>query len=232
MESKLLAIQAELKAPKNQKNTFGNYKYRSQEDILEAVKPLLKKHGLVLTIADEIVNLGNRFYVKATAMLSEAGNALACVSAYAREEETKKGMDAAQITGSASSYARKYALNGLFLIDDTKDSDATNTHGRDEKPTTARPEATEGTPEIIESVGKIDKRGAKNKGGFIPYTLLGVRMEDGTDIKFTTKDQGMVDLMDEFKESKDTIRIKAQKTAFKGYADILSVSIESEDVPF
>lgn len=122
---KLANIQQTLKAPKNQKNTFGKYNYRSCEDILEAVKPLLG--DLVLDLSDEIVEVGNRVYVKATATLS-LGDITYSVKAYAREAETKKGMDDAQITGAASSYARKYALNGLFLIDDTKDADATNDH--------------------------------------------------------------------------------------------------------
>lgn len=126
---KLIEIQSELKAPKNQRNTFGNYNYRSAEDILEAVKPLLLKHECTMTISDTIVEVGGRVYVKATATFLEGDN-ITEVSAFAREEETKKGMDAAQITGSASSYARKYALNGLFLIDDTKDPDATNDHGK------------------------------------------------------------------------------------------------------
>lgn len=120
-------IQQELKAPKNQENTFGKYNYRSCEDILEAVKGLLPE-GHVLTISDEIVMLGNRYYVKATAMLNDPDLANVTVTAYAREPENQKGMNEAQITGSASSYARKYALNGLFMIDDTKDPDATNKH--------------------------------------------------------------------------------------------------------
>jgi hypothetical protein len=129
----LIEIQNELKAPKNQRNTFGNYNYRSAEDILEAVKPLLKKHGCYLTISDEMIQLGDRYYVKATATLSKDADSIS-TTAYAREEESKKGMDASQITGATSSYARKYALNGLFCIDDTKDADFTNTHGKEEQP--------------------------------------------------------------------------------------------------
>lgn len=121
---KLLNIQNELKAPKGQYNSFGKYKYRSCEDILEAVKPLLEKYKVVLTISDELEYIGERYYIKATAILEDTeGEGIASNTSYAREEETKKGMDGSQITGTASSYARKYALNGLFLIDDTKDAD-------------------------------------------------------------------------------------------------------------
>lgn len=128
----LVLIQTELKAPKNQRNNFGGYNYRSCEDIMEAVKPLLQKYCVSLTVSDDIVAVGNRIYVKATATLSDGVNSIQN-SAFAREAEVKKGMDDSQITGAASSYARKYALNGLFCIDDTKDADATNTHGKDEK---------------------------------------------------------------------------------------------------
>lgn len=118
----LIKIQQELKAPKGQLNKFGNYKYRSAEDILEAVKPLLVKYDCLLTLSDEIVSIGERYYIKATATLKTKENSIS-VTAFAREAETKKGMDESQITGMASSYARKYALNGLFCIDDTKDAD-------------------------------------------------------------------------------------------------------------
>lgn len=128
---KVGAIQSELKAPKGQRNDFGKYNYRSCEDIFEAVKPLLAKYGLILTCGDELVEVGGRIYVKALARIFDgSGNEIQNV-AYAREEETKKGMDGSQITGASSSYARKYALNGLFLIDDTRDSDVTNTHGKE-----------------------------------------------------------------------------------------------------
>ena len=125
MNEKLIKIQTELKAPKNQKNNFGGYNYRSCEDIFEAVKPLLKENGLTLRLTDELVNIGERYYIKATAILSDGTDTIENI-AYAREEETKKGMDESQITGASSSYARKYALNGLFAIDDTKDADTTN----------------------------------------------------------------------------------------------------------
>jgi len=126
----LLEIQSELNAPKNQYNKFGGFNYRNAEDILEAVKPLLKKKGCILTISDEVVNIGERYYVKATAVLSRADagaeETVIGVTAYAREQEEKKGMDASQITGSTSSYARKYALAGLFAIDDGRDADSMN----------------------------------------------------------------------------------------------------------
>ena len=128
----LQKIQSELKAPKGQTNKFGGYSYSSAEDILEAIKPLLAKHKATLTISDDIVEVGGRVYVKAMAILTSLESDVNLgVTALARESLTKKGMDEAQITGSASSYARKYALNGLFCIDDTKDPDATNTHGKD-----------------------------------------------------------------------------------------------------
>lgn len=128
----LLAIQQELKAPKGQYNSFGKYKYRSCEDILEAVKPLLRKYNCTLVISDDIVMLGTRFYIKATVTLSNGGETV-MTTAFAREEEEKKGADSSQITGAASSYARKYALNGLFCIDDNKDSDTTNIGKQPEK---------------------------------------------------------------------------------------------------
>lgn len=121
----LQTIQHELKAPKGQENKFGGYRYRSCEDIMEAVKPLLDKNEATLTVADDIVLIGDRYYIKATATLwdSKGGEILAQTTAFAREPVAKKGMDESQITGAASSYARKYALNGLFCIDDTKDAD-------------------------------------------------------------------------------------------------------------
>lgn len=122
----LIAIQSELKAPKSQFNKFGGYKYRKAEDILEAVKPLLNKQKCTLTITDDIVMVGNRIYVKATATIKNEKGECETTNGWAREEEAKKGMDGSQITGASSSYARKYALNGLFAIDDNADSDTTN----------------------------------------------------------------------------------------------------------
>ena len=124
----LIAIQSELKAPKNLFNKFGGYRYRNLEGILEALKPLLKEQKCQLTLEDDVVELGFRVYVKATATITNDKGESVSTSAYAREAETKKGMDDSQITGTASSYARKYACNGLFLIDDTKDADTDEYH--------------------------------------------------------------------------------------------------------
>lgn len=139
LTAKLMMIQSELKAPKGQYNAFGKYNYRNCEDILNALKPHLMKYKCVVLLTDELAIIGSRFYVRATAQLvdTESNNTIS-VNAYAREEETKKGMDGSQITGSASSYARKYALNGLFAIDDTKDSDYTNQFGKE--PQTPQPQ--------------------------------------------------------------------------------------------
>jgi len=125
-------VQSKLKAPKSQFNKFGNYAYRNCEDILEALKPLLNEVKAIINISDDVVLVGERYYIKATVkfICAESGEVIEA-SAMAREEENKKGMDSSQLTGSTSSYARKYALNGLFAIDDTKDSDTTNTHNKD-----------------------------------------------------------------------------------------------------
>ena len=124
LQQRLIVAQSELKAPKGQYNSFGKYKYRSAEDILEAVKPVNEKNGLFLRLYDEPVMVGDRIYIKATAEITDELNSQTYkVTAYAREPLSKKGMDESQITGTASSYARKYALNGLYLIDDTKDAD-------------------------------------------------------------------------------------------------------------
>ena len=159
LKEKLLNIQAELKAPKGQMNNYGGYKYRSCEDILEAVKPLLKANKCVLTISDEIANIGERYYIRAAATITDAeGDESYTNVAYAREEETKKGMDGSQITGTASSYARKYALNGLFCIDDTKDAD-TDEHA---KQTGAEPkEEKKATAKQIELIRKIAEEQGK-----------------------------------------------------------------------
>ena len=132
---KLQIIQTELKAPKNQYNSFGKYKYRSCEDIQEGVKPLLAKTKTALIISDEVTVIGERYYIKATATLFDCESEEKIINiAYAREEESKKGMDGSQVTGASSSYARKYALNGLFCIDDTKDADTDEYKQQGKKP--------------------------------------------------------------------------------------------------
>lgn len=164
IREKLLNIQTELKAPKGQYNSYGGYKYRSCEDILEAVKPLLKDNKCTLRITDDVVQIGERYYIKATAILTDLEESDGYRerevqnTAYAREEETKKGQDGSQLTGTASSYARKYALNGLFLIDDTKDAD-TDEHKKE----TGEEEKTEklATEKQIELLKKIAEEQGK-----------------------------------------------------------------------
>lgn len=174
IESRLLAIQSELKAPKSQYNSFGKYNYRNCEDILEAVKPLCAKHGAVLKLSDNLVQIGERYYITATAMLANIENPSEIISAmaFAREEERKKGMDDSQVTGASSSYARKYALNALFCIDDTKDSDATNTGGgtkSEAKPAENPPGKTDApSPYLCSDCGK-SIRYCKKRDGSIWY---------------------------------------------------------------
>jgi hypothetical protein len=139
LNAALVAVQSELKAPKGQFNKFGNYNYRSAEDILEAVKPLLSKNGLSMTISDEVRELAGILFIESRVQVTD-GSAVAEVCAQAGIDPNRKGMDIAQCFGASSSYARKYALNGMFLIDDTKDADATNTHGKK----TASPAAKDG----------------------------------------------------------------------------------------
>ena len=154
---KVIAVQTELKAPKNQFNSFGKYKYRSLEDILESVKPLLSKHGLSLTITDEIKETATgHLYTEARAILHSPEGSVEA-KAQAGIDPNKKGMDIAQSFGASSSYARKYCLNGLFLIDDTKDADATNTHQDTTK------WLNEGTPEFTKAVSFIKKGGSIDK---------------------------------------------------------------------
>lgn len=143
-------IQVELKAPKNLYNSFGKYKYRNAESILEAAKPLCAKYGCTLTVSDEVILIGSRYYIKATSTVQDKDGNTASTTALAREDETKKGMDGAQITGTASSYARKYALNGLFCIDDTKDPDSDEYHNQ----TTEAPKEVTASPEVTAQVVK------------------------------------------------------------------------------
>lgn len=158
---KLIDIQSELKAPKGQYNSFGKYKYRSAEDILEAVKPLLKKHECYLTLSDEPVSIDGRHYIKATATLCAENASDVKVTAYAREPESKKGMDESQITGTASSYARKYALNGLFAIDDTKDADTDEYASQTATKQASKPsskKATEKQVNLLRNILKTDEQ--------------------------------------------------------------------------
>lgn len=128
IHEKLSQIQSKLNAPKGQYNSFGKYNYRNCEDILQALKPILAEHKCHVSLSDEIVIVGNRFYIKTTATITDSENNSFSTTAFAREAESKKGMDESQVTGSTSSYARKYALNGLFAIDDNKDADTLNNH--------------------------------------------------------------------------------------------------------
>ena len=144
MMKELIAIQSELRAPKGKRNTFGNYNYRSAEDILEAVKPLLAKYNCLLTMSDELVQFGERVFVKSVAEFTAPDGKIKTTTAYAEHAPEKKGMDVAQITGSASSYARKYALNGLLLIDDERDPDNQNATIQSAAPPTPAPPGTVG----------------------------------------------------------------------------------------
>jgi len=158
---KLTEVQNELKAPKSKYNSFGKYNYRSCEDILEAVKPILKAKRLAMTVKDDVFNIGDRFYIMATVTVYDCeSEEKVTTTAYAREDADKKGMDGSQITGSSSSYARKYALNGMFAIDDTKDADSWNTHDKDR--TVEKKEAERATEEQVAKLralykGKEDK---------------------------------------------------------------------------
>lgn len=178
IHAKLNAIQSALKAPKSQYNEFGKYKYRKAEDILESVKPLLKENGCTLTCTDDLQLIGDRYYIRATATItcSEDGSSVS-TTAFAREEEEKKGMDGSQVTGASSSYARKYALNGLLCIDDTADSDTTNVgETKERKPTRkaspapapkqdTQPEYHPVTPSQYWSIVKAYAEGRRTKSG-------------------------------------------------------------------
>ena len=166
--SKLALIQGELKAPKNQFNSFGKYKYRSCEDILEAAKPICIKHGAVLTVSDKVVFIGERYYIEASAILTDTEDDKQVINtASARESETKKGMDDSQITGTASSYARKYALNGLFCIDDTKDAD-TDEH-KNQTNTTVTKITADTTKVTLPMLQDIIKKCGKTEAEYIEW---------------------------------------------------------------
>ena len=180
---KLMTVQTKLRAPKGQYNSFGKYSYRSCEDILEALKPLLAEVGAIVNVTDEIKLIGDRYYVEATASFidTETGERM-IAKASAREAETKKGMDDSQVTGSVSSYARKYALNGLFAIDDNKDADSTNTHSKEIKPNMTPTGITEAQLKRLLAIG--------NKAGIKKEVVEGtVRKIFGCEAKDMTKEQ-------------------------------------------
>lgn len=246
MNNKLLSIQTELKAPKSQFNSFGKYHYRNCEDILEALKPLLKKYEATFFMSDEVVAIGNRIYIKATAKFID-GDIITTANGYAREDESKKGMDACQVSGAASSYARKYALNALFLIDDTKDSDSTNTHGQEDRRQEpamppANPPAHKHNPHeaaplspdagALVATGKIASKSVPNAGGFISWAIEGYQREDGKDMKFSSKDPVIEQIMD---SAKGAVSIKYRPNSNPNYAaNILTARAvaETEEVPF
>ena len=181
---KLMTVQTKLRAPKGQYNSFGKYSYRSCEDILEALKPLLAEVGAIVNVSDEIKLIGSRFYVEATASFIDVETGERMIAkASAREAETKKGMDDSQVTGSVSSYARKYALNGLFAIDDNKDADSTNTHGKDIKPNmTPVSGLSEAQLKRLLAIG--------NKSGFNKDTIVKtVKKLYGCELKDMTREQ-------------------------------------------
>ena len=176
-------IQVELKAPKNLYNSFGRYKYRNAESILEAAKPLCAKYGCTLTVSDEVILIGSRYYIKATATVQDKDGNAASANALAREDETKKGMDGAQITGTASSYARKYALNGLFCIDDTKDPDTNEYHNQtaeDHQEATASQEATAAEPQPVTASPEVTAQVVKDMA---TTALKGYAQRTGKDNK-------------------------------------------------
>lgn len=210
--SKLLSIQNELKAPKNQYNKFGKYNYRSCEDILEAIKPLCLKYGAVLLVDDYVEQVGERFYIKAKASLIDIDTeqeVYAC--AYARESENKKGMDSAQVTGATSSYARKYALNGLFCIDDTKDVDTQEYQEKKQMNTNQQKNSNSYEQVGIEQatlLGEIDKR-----------------VEELLKLGVDVKSEGALHFINKFNNGKNDINTMTQAERFN-YKNVLDKMIE------
>ena len=224
---KLLEIQTELNAPKTQLNKFGGYNYRSCEDILSAVKPLLKKYSCTLWLDDEMVLVGNRVYVKATATFVD-GDIRTISHGWAREEEVKKGMDSSQITGAASSYARKYALNALFLIDDNKDSDSTNEHGKEEPKPHSEPAKAESKPvtqgEAKRYIGHITDR-KEGKMGFVSYTC--------GPMDLSTKMPAMIEKMDSAFDNNTNVQIDYTEVVNGRWTNRYIQSVaEVEPLPF
>ena len=181
------AIQSELKAPKNLYNSFGKYKYRNAESICEAVKPLLSKYKCVLFLTDRVQLVGDRFYIVATATIKDMNeNESISVEAMAREPEEKKGMDQSQITGTASSYARKYALNGLFLLDDTKDADTDEYHNQ----TSGGKEHETITKEMYNELAELCKK-AEREESYIAKSMSVNKLENLPYNKYTTVKSGL-----------------------------------------
>lgn len=210
--SKLLSIQNELKAPKNQYNKFGKYNYRSCEDILEAIKPLCLKYGAVLLVDDYVEQVGERFYIKAKASLIDIDTEqeiYAC--AYARESENKKGMDSAQVTGATSSYARKYALNGLFCIDDTKDVDTQEYQEKKQMNNNQSKNANDYEQVGIEQatlLGEIDKR-----------------VEELFNLGVDVKSEGALHFINKFNNNKSDVNTMTQAERYN-YKNVLEKMIE------
>ena len=188
---KLLIVQMALKVPKSQYNNFGKYHYRNAEDILETVKPLLSTQELTMTISDELTMVGDRYYIKATVTLYDPeNNSEHHVDGYAREEESKKGMDSMQLTGATSSYARKYALNGMFAIDDTKDSDATNEHGKGSKPSSKKNYSKKTTTKKTDDAGgTCDSCGTSISKGNISYCQSNKEKFSGKNLCFKCQEE-------------------------------------------
>ena len=241
MENKLLQIQTELRAPKDLNNDFAHYKYRSCESILEALKPLLKSYNCLLTITDDMVMFGNRFYVKASVCLHDIeAKAMYSATAFAREEEVKKGMDSAQITGAASSYARKYALNGLFLIDDTKDADFQNNaeHKAETRPATPQEKHTAaGTATKQDgpktAIGLIMDRKGPNTGGYVQYAIKGYFKENGKPMYFSTKIPMDIETLDEHRSAGTQAGVEYADNENPNFAaNITGLMAAPEDVPF
>ena len=176
-QQRLINVQSRLKAPKSQYNSFGKYAYRNQEDILEAVKPLLAENGLVMTVSDEIIGVGELMIVRAVVNVTDGTDSIK-VSASAGIDTNRKGMDIAQSFGASSSYARKYALNGMFLIDDTKDADATNTHGKDAAVATpaAKPQV-KGDDMFQKAIDSMKEKGTKEQYDKI-IAAVGVQLSE------------------------------------------------------
>lgn len=206
---KLAKVQTELKAPKSQFNKFGGYKYRKAEDILEAVKPILAKYGCTLTCTDDLMLVGDRYYIKATATITsiEDGSAVS-TTAFAREEEDKKGMDGSQVTGASSSYARKYALNGLLCIDDTADSDTTNVGDAKDQPAQEKPAPKPKTKKQVDPNDLMP--GSANYKKVIAAYATGVMSKSGEDYRtvWIRTVQAGTDLQEAFDHDVATYRLE------------------------